>query len=486
MMPKNILIFSDGTGQVGGVRPDQRLSNVYKMYRAMRPGPDSRIKPSEQACFYDPGLGAGEVDGLTWKKTRNILSAAIGTGIDENVIDCYEKIISYYEPGDKVLLFGFSRGAYTVRALANVMNLCGIPTEMPDGSPVPKYGKNLRKIASDAVNYVYNHGTGKKRTEQPYFKNREELGRRFRNKYKSFVPDVADEEDVRGNVEPHFIGVFDTVAALGNGIIFSAICAVIILLFIMSVFFWQYQWHWFLSVAPLGAIFSLLVWYVKVLWSQFKYFSPDPDNRLNIYNPRDWPTIWKNGHRAKWDMKNYDQFLSGEVMFARHAIAIDEARAKFPRVKWGQSPTVISKSQQKPAYLKQIWFPGCHSDVGGSYPEDESRLSDIALDWMVEELKDCMPDIQINENMLFRSPDATALQHEERYIFKFWFIKIRWKKKPRMVGEDFPLHPSVIERLKAKHVQQVDELKPYRPKQLRQHLELVEFYKTKLEKKSSD
>ena len=44
-MPKNILIFSDGTGQVGGLRPDRQLSNIYKMYRAMRPGPSSPLSP---------------------------------------------------------------------------------------------------------------------------------------------------------------------------------------------------------------------------------------------------------------------------------------------------------------------------------------------------------------------------------------------------------------------------------------------------------
>ena len=69
-MPKNICIFSDGTGQVGGLRPDQKLSNVYKLYRAMRPGPSSPISPADQVCFYDPGLGAGEVGGLTLAKRR--------------------------------------------------------------------------------------------------------------------------------------------------------------------------------------------------------------------------------------------------------------------------------------------------------------------------------------------------------------------------------------------------------------------------------
>src|SRR3546814_9509299 len=52
---KNIVIFADGTGQIGGLRPDQRLSNVYKMYRAMRPGPSSPISYRAQVTYYDPG-----------------------------------------------------------------------------------------------------------------------------------------------------------------------------------------------------------------------------------------------------------------------------------------------------------------------------------------------------------------------------------------------------------------------------------------------
>jgi uncharacterized protein (DUF2235 family) len=162
-MAKNILIFSDGTGQVGGLRPDQRLSNVYKMYRAMRPGPDSPIKPTAQYAFYDPGLGAGEVGGLTFKRLRKFFSAAVGSGIDENIIDCYQAIIAFYEPGDRIFLFGFSRGAYTVRSLANVLNLCGVPSHDGQGNPVPRHGPRLRKIATDAVRYTYNHGAGAKR-----------------------------------------------------------------------------------------------------------------------------------------------------------------------------------------------------------------------------------------------------------------------------------------------------------------------------------
>jgi uncharacterized protein (DUF2235 family) len=58
-MGKNVVIFSDGTGQAGGFRFDEKRSNIYKLYRATRCGPDSSIDPREQVAFCDPGLGSG-------------------------------------------------------------------------------------------------------------------------------------------------------------------------------------------------------------------------------------------------------------------------------------------------------------------------------------------------------------------------------------------------------------------------------------------
>ncbi len=469
-MAKNILIFSDGTGQVGGIHPDQRLSNVYKLYRAMRPGPSSPIKPAEQIAFYDPGLGAGETDGLTWKKVRNMLAAAVGTGIDDNVIDCYEKIISYYEPGDRIFIFGFSRGAYTARCVANVMNLCGIPTKKPDGSPVPRYGPELRKIATDAVKYVYNHGTGYSRSQQPYLDEREEKGRRFRVKYGSSPTDGS--EDVQGNVQPTFIGVFDTVAALGNfALTWVAYGAVLVL---ASAFWWS--WFAWISLPLAGAIIFALYFPVSILKSQIKYFSPDESKPLRFSNPSDWLAIWSNGHLARWRKENYDKWLDSDVGYARHALAIDEHRADFPRVKWASEEEAKERRDENPVWLKQVWFPGCHSDVGGSYPEEESRLSDIALDWMVAELKECVPEVQIREDILVRSPDPLALQHEETYLFKLGPISRKWSTGPREVESEFALHPSVIERLQADRVQQVGDLEPYRPAQLSNHPDAKKYF----------
>ena len=75
-MPKNILIFADGTGQVGGVRPDQQLSNIYKLFRATRVGPDSPLDPKQQVAYYDPGLGTANPSGSVrlgvWQRLKSL------------------------------------------------------------------------------------------------------------------------------------------------------------------------------------------------------------------------------------------------------------------------------------------------------------------------------------------------------------------------------------------------------------------------------
>jgi uncharacterized protein (DUF2235 family) len=470
-MPKNILIFSDGTGQFGGLKPDQRLSNVYKMYRAMRPGPDSPIKPSEQVTFYDPGLGSGEVKSRTFSRTRNVLEAAVGAGIDANVIDCYEAIIANYEEGDRVCLFGFSRGAYTVRSVANVMNLCGVPTKMPDGSPVPRYGPKLRKIASDAVKYVYNHGAGHKRSK--YENEREEKARRFRSKYGSNAEGEKAHE--QGNVQPTFIGVFDTVAALDNKLANWFVYIAFTVLAIAITLSLTLSWPWYVT-APLGMVAVIVAYWLKVIFKdQWKYFSPDPNKPLRFSNPLHWGAIWKYGHRAVWSKKHFDKYLDSDVRHARHALAIDEPRKDFARVPWGSTEEAEKTQGRDPEWLKQVWFAGCHSDIGGSYPEPESRLSDITLQWMIDEVRHCVPTIKIRDEILVASPDSKSLQHVETYLIDMGPIRIKWPVKMRAVG-NFSLHPTVIERLSADAVPQMEEVKPYRPGALADHPEAVQFY----------
>ncbi len=466
-MSKNILIFSDGTGQFGGLRPDQRLSNVYKMYRAMRPGPDSPIRYDRQIAYYDPGLGAGEVEGITLRKIKNGLEAAVGTGIDSNVIDCYEKILEFYKPGDRIFLFGFSRGAYTVRSLANVMNLCGIPTRLPDWRPLPPKGPALRKIAREAVKSVYGHGAGKPRGDEPYLSQREEKGRRFRDKYGS-AP-TGGKPNKQGNKQPDFIGVFDTVAALGNAILKRTVRISFGAAAVLLVAGFSDNWSNWLTVPILVVTVILAALYLLAIISNIRLFDPDPDKPLKWYDPGDWLAIARNFHLTSWNRKNYDRWLDGDVGFARHALAIDEQRADFPRVGWASQSEYLKNAHKNPPWLKQVWFAGCHSDIGGSYLETESRLSDIALKWMVDELNACFPSVQYRPEMLVVSPDPKGLQHEEKILKRIFGIPLNWRTKPRLLDPSAELHDSVFERLEADHVPHSDEIKPYRPEQLRHH-----------------
>ena len=211
-MAKNIIIFSDGTGQDGGVRAEQRLSNIYKMYRACRVSPETIIDPKDQVAFYDPGLGtettATGMTGLV-RWTQKTLASVSGRGITTNIVDCYEFLINHYEPGDRIFLFGFSRGAYTVRSIANLLMLCGVPTRHDDQS-LQRFRKSIRDIADEAVHDVLEHGAGHPRAE--FEDERLELARRFRAEYGA---DHESGEAHRSNAAPYFIGVFDTVAALG-------------------------------------------------------------------------------------------------------------------------------------------------------------------------------------------------------------------------------------------------------------------------------
>ena len=148
-MAKNIVVFSDGTGQDGGARPEQRRSNVYKLHKACCVGAESPIDPNQQVAFYDPGLGTDiGATALTApvRFVQKLLASVEGRGITRNIADCYEFIINHYESGDRIYLIGFSRCAYTVRCVANLLMLCGIPMTTPDG-PVMKFRMATRQIA---------------------------------------------------------------------------------------------------------------------------------------------------------------------------------------------------------------------------------------------------------------------------------------------------------------------------------------------------
>lgn len=466
-MPKNILIFADGTGQAGGVRPDQQLSNIYKLYRATRVGPDSPIDPNDQVAFYDPGLGTttagGQVRLSLWQKLKSVAGLAVGLGFSGNVIDCYEAILKRYEPGDRIFLFGFSRGGYTVRALANVLNLCGVPTTDGKGGPLPRTGRRLRAIAREAVVRVYEHGAGHKRDR--FEVQREALAHHFRLKY------GAGDHPSRGDVFPEFIGVFDAVAALGLpwlarvglaslGLIILAAVSGALSLAGATWLGWQ-GWLTFGALMLLGA--------VGVAWAYLRVTLRWAPKGVDDDAPR--------MHLALWNSENYDRLLDPRIPNVRHALAIDETRRQFGRVSWGGPKANRAQIEEK--RFKQRWFAGNHSDVGGSYPEEESRLSDISLKWMVEEALALPHPLLVDLSKLRLYPDATGLQHCEIFAQQqgpWWARLVSWPSAPREINDEAELDPTVYARFDSTCILACDKKVAYRPEALRNHRDLEHYY----------
>lgn len=119
---RNVIVCCDGTGNEIG----ENISNVLKLYRVLR---KTEKTVPHQVVFYDPGVGTlARPD--PWTKFRQdsqaVFGLATGYGLDENVLRAYRFLVRNYQEGDEIFLFGFSRGAYTVRVLAGLIHKVGL------------------------------------------------------------------------------------------------------------------------------------------------------------------------------------------------------------------------------------------------------------------------------------------------------------------------------------------------------------------------
>ncbi len=116
-MPKRLVVCADGTWNV----PDRKdrgevcPSNVAKLILALAPHDSQGV---EQVPLYHKGVGTGRFDRLR--------GGAVGWGLSGHVQDAYRSIVEQYEPGDEIFLFGFSRGAFTVRSTAGLIRNSGV------------------------------------------------------------------------------------------------------------------------------------------------------------------------------------------------------------------------------------------------------------------------------------------------------------------------------------------------------------------------
>lgn len=190
-MPKRIVVCSDGTGNTA---IKGRGTNVFKLFEAV--DLDShRFDPSvtPQIAIYDDGVGTEDF------KPLKILGGATGWGLSRNVKHLYAELARVYDPGDEIYMFGFSRGAFTVRTLVGLIGTCGLidPREVRPRT-ARAFHKTVRK-AYDAYRACY-----QPLLKQLFVKPSNKKAVRFKKKY-------SYPEDAR----IRFVGVWDTVDAVG-------------------------------------------------------------------------------------------------------------------------------------------------------------------------------------------------------------------------------------------------------------------------------
>ena len=376
-MARNIGIFSDGTGQAGGANPIN-WTNVYRLFMATR-----EADGAAQICFYDPGLGSnpdeGEIRG-PFRRFKDLLAQATGYGITDNIIDCYAALLCAYRPGDRIFLFGFSRGAYTVRSLGGVLALCGVPGGFAevtrwDGFSEAIRAEEVRALAASAVKDVYMVKDATARAE---------AAAAFRRRHGTQP------------APPFFVGVWDTVRALGL------------------------------------------------------------------------PGIGSLPGRHKF----HDAILNRQVAHGRHVLAIDENRQVF-------APELWDEREAPPGQIRQVWFAGVHTDIGGGYGL-KMGLSDLSLAWMIAEAQAIAHPLIVEPGLIAElRPDALGRQHDER--------KTSWLPWSEDTREGFVQHgfqpqparmPAVVEpRLQAAVVPILEEMLPYRPRALADYPPFAGYYR---------
>jgi uncharacterized protein (DUF2235 family) len=172
-MPKKLIIFCDGTWN----KPTEYSTNVLRMLQATQP---KDYDKNPQIVHYIPGIGT--------RKGESLRGGTFGYGISDNIMDAYSFIVSNYECGDEIFLFGFSRGAYTARSIAGLVRNFGI----------------LKRTHLALVDVAYDHYKSGSAEWHPDGAETKE----FRQNY-------CHKEETNEDTTIKFLGVWDTVGALG-------------------------------------------------------------------------------------------------------------------------------------------------------------------------------------------------------------------------------------------------------------------------------
>jgi uncharacterized protein (DUF2235 family) len=372
-MPKRIVFCADGTwngpeSETGvsvidgnddhGELLKSKVTNVVKLFANLsgRATPDTlTLRDEQEKVLTNPDgsqaqvakylHGVGDSDNVLIR----VLAGVLGAGIIDRIVRGYTFISRNYAAGDEIHIVGFSRGAYTARALGGMIAKVGLlnPKTYDPANKVDAYRLGIA---------AWSKSKGVMLTEANKLSG---IKGHLLNYVESFLASQLRPDSLIPDVKIKSIGVWDTVGSLG---------------------------------IPAYA----------------------GDERYDLF-------------------RFINTALSNQVDNGFHAMSIDELRIDFPVTRWDERKGV-----------RQVWFAGAHSDVGGGYPPAECGLSDIGLDWMMKRLAEV--------GVSFASPlayDPNA-QQLARSVHQPWMDPpfSLTKRSPRQVLAADEVHDTAVQRWK--------------------------------------
>ncbi|KIM33348.1 hypothetical protein M408DRAFT_61645 [Serendipita vermifera MAFF 305830] len=335
---RTLIVAFDGTSN----EYDETNTNVVKLCAVLKM--DDRDR---QMVYYQPGIGTYMEPGIhgaihQWILKKLDLAAAWTLG--SHVQKGYQFLMENHLPNDKICIFGFSRGAYTARALCGMLDSVGL----------------LSRGNQEQIPFAYRMY----KTESP-------LAASFKQTF--CTP-----------VDIHFVGVWDTVASIGMFVPKKMPLA-------------SYQtirtFRHAISLDETRARFGVKLWKPsKEVTGQVEQME-----HIKSANPR---------VKEMMPLASYKT-----IRTFRHAISLDETRARFGVKLWKPSKEVTGQVEEKEhkrsanPRVKEMWFAGGHCDVGGGNVKDvkPEALSNISLRWMLHEMQQANCGILFDDKGLNRA-----------------------------------------------------------------------------------
>ncbi|KAH8726273.1 hypothetical protein GQ44DRAFT_571521, partial [Phaeosphaeriaceae sp. PMI808] len=380
---KKFVLCFDGTGnKFSGTDAD---SNILKIYRMLDRNGD------DQFHYYQPGIGTyvTKANGSLTRSSRvdkfkswyaKAKDSAVGTSFDLHVMAGYKFLMRYYTPGDDIYFFGFSRGAYTARFLAEMLDHVGL---------LSAGNEEMCQFAWKTFQ--------KWQCRLPEEKSREINPGEKTEKRQLLEFMCAFRETFSRPVRPiRFLGLFDTVnsvPAFENAWMQRS----------------KFPYTARSSARVIRHAVSIDERRAKFRQDLISQAKPDRSTHYKHHRKHKHAKNHFHGHETS-GLNGKD----GEEGRGRRDTLAPPERFRNPHETSGvrnRSPaysqcegnghsgansvmsfdahrTAPSEDDEGDQDIQEVWFPGCHADIGGGWPLDpgqDAALSHVPLVWMVRE-----------------------------------------------------------------------------------------------------